>query len=187
MANQTTPSFTRRQFVIGSGAVGLASLFSSCQSFAASLSTRERSLVLFNGPTGEWFKEPYWIEGQYLPDALKRINHILRDKINGKVSKIDQRLLDLMHAMQHKIGAKKPMEIICGYRSQETNQHLRKISTGVAKNSLHMTGRAVDIRMEGFPLSKFRDLAKSLKAGGVGYYPQSNFIHVDVRPQPYYW
>lgn len=186
MVDQTTHCVTRRQFVIGSGAAMLSSLIPH-KSFASSLSLRERSLVLFNRPAGEWFKEPYWAEGQYLPDALTRINHILRDKINGKVSKIDQRLLDLMHALQHKIGIKKPMEIICGYRSKETNQHLRKVSHGVAKNSLHMTGHAVDIRMEGFPLNKLHDLAKALKAGGVGYYPKSNFIHIDIRSQPYYW
>ena len=187
MVEKTKYSFTRRQFMIGSGAAAIASLFGPCQSFASSLSPHERSLILFNRYAGEWFKEPYWVEGQYLPDALRRVNHILRDKINGKIANIDRRLLDLMHAMQYKIGIKKPMEIICGYRSSETNQNLRKISKAVAKNSLHMSGHAVDIRMEGLPLNKLRDLAKTLKAGGVGYYPKSNFIHIDIRPKPYYW
>ncbi len=186
MPDLKNTSFTRRQFLIQSGAATLGALL-PYQSFAASLSKHERSLILFNKYAGEWFKESYWSEGQCIPDALKRINHILRDKLNGKKANIDQRLLDLMHAMQSKIDAKKPFEIICGYRSPETNNYLRKISTGVAQNSLHMSGCAVDIRMEGFPLNKLRDLAKTLKAGGVGYYPKSNFIHVDVRPQPCYW
>lgn len=152
--------------------------------------TREnavRSLVLYNTHNGEWFRGAYWEKGLYIPDSLKNINHLLRDSRNGTVASIDCKLLDLLDNLKKKIGTSKPYDVICGYRSPETNQMLRKRSGGVAKNSLHMQGQAVDVRVGGVALRNLRDAAKSFKAGGVGYYPRSGFIHVDVRDKPYYW
>jgi uncharacterized protein YcbK (DUF882 family) len=178
---------TRRQLLIKGGAMMIGSLLLPDLSFASDRTRYERSLLLYNKHTGEWFKDLYWLEGEYIPESLKRLNYFLRDKLNNKVTQIDKRLLDLMHALQNKIKLKKPFEIICGYRSLETNNYLRKVSHGVAKNSLHVVGRAIDLRMEGINLRKLRDTARSLKAGGVGYYPRSGFVHVDVRSSPYYW
>lgn len=187
MPYKTDLILTRRQLLVSGGAAMIGSFFFPDLSFASAKSLHERSLLLYNKHTGEWFKDPYWIEGKYVPESLKRLNHLLRDKLNNKTTPMDKRVLELMYALQSKISLKKPLEVICGYRSLETNNYLRKVSSGVARNSLHVLGRAVDIRMKGICLGKLRDGAKALKMGGVGYYPRSGFIHIDVRPHPYYW
>lgn len=187
MPDKSNLFLTRRQLLVSGGAAMIGSFLLPGLGFASGKSLHERSLLLYNKHTGEWFKDPYWIEGKYVPESLKRLNHLLRDKLNNKTIHIDKRVFDLMCALQNKVSIKKPLEVICGYRSPETNNYLRKVSSGVARNSLHVLGHAVDIRMKDINLGKFRDAAKSLKMGGVGYYPRSGFIHVDVRPQPYYW
>lgn len=140
----------------------------------------ERSLSLLNTHTGERLKEVvYWEKGLYIPDALQDINYVLRDHRTDEVHKIDPSTLDLMAAISRKIDAKRPFEIISGYRSPQTNQYLRSASGGVAKNSYHIQGKAVDLRLPGVPLKTVRNAALSLRKGGVGYYPRSNFVHID--------
>lgn len=175
---------SRRRFLIGGSALIATTLF--IPKFAYAKSKIERNLNLYNMHTGEWFKQPYFIEGKYLPDALKKLNHFLRDWRNDQVCTMDKRLLDLMHDLQKKMGSAKTFDIISGYRSPETNNMLHKNSPGVAKNSLHKRGLAVDIKMPG-NLRNLRDLATSLKRGGVGYYPTSGFVHVDIREKPTNW
>ena len=141
---------------------------------------KERSLSLLNTHTGERLKEVvYWEKGLYLPDALHDINYVLRDHRTDEIHKIDPKTLDLMAAISRKLDAKRPFEIISGYRSPETNKYLRSISNGVAKNSYHIQGKAVDMRLPGVPLRHVRKAAIDLRMGGVGYYPQSDFVHVD--------
>ncbi len=119
---------------------------------------------------------------------MQKISHLLRDRRNNKVKEIDPKLLDLLNAMHAEMDNHgQPFEIICGYRSADTNRRLHKSGRGVAKNSLHIKGQAVDIRVPKVQLAKLRDLAKSFQAGGVGYYPRSGFVHVDVRGRPTYW
>ncbi len=141
---------------------------------------QERSLSLLNTHTGERLKEVvYWEQGSYLPDALTNLNHLLRDHRTNEVHSIDPMTLDLMAAISRKVDAKRPFEIISGYRSPETNMSLRGNSSGVAKNSYHMQGKAVDLRLPGVPLKVLRKAALELRMGGVGYYPRSNFVHID--------
>ena len=188
MSEKSDLMLSRRQLLASGGAALMTSLLWPCSSLATTMrSASERSLFLYNKHTGEWFKGPYWIQGKYVAESLKSLDHFLRDKLNNKKIAMDKRLLDLIYILQNKVQSKRPFEIICGYRSPETNSYLRRVSHGVAKNSLHLSGRAVDLRMSGINLRKLRDEAKALGAGGVGYYPGSGFIHIDVRPQPYYW
>lgn len=140
----------------------------------------ERSLSLYNLHTGESLKTVYWFKGTYLADALAEINRILRDYRTNEMISIDTGLLDLLHAIHDQMGSKEMLHVISGYRSPATNEHLRGKGAGVARNSLHMEGKAADIRMPDQSLSALRQTAVALKGGGVGYYPGSGFVHVDV-------
>jgi uncharacterized protein YcbK (DUF882 family) len=135
----------------------------------AHLHTRERlALVYAQGP-------------DYLPPALRTLNHFLRDHYSGAVGVMDPLLYDLMHQIRASLGARMPYEIISGYRDPGTNAHLKATrGGGVATRSLHMDGRAVDLRLPGVPLAELRDAALALKAGGVGYYPREQFVHIDT-------
>ncbi len=141
----------------------------------------ERTISLYNIHTGETLKKAiYWAEGVYVPETLAEINHLLRDHRSNKVKKIDPRLCDQLFALRRRLEEKDPVHIISGYRSPETNAKLRKGSSGVAKHSLHMDGKAADISLPGRDLSILRKAAQGLQAGGVGYYPKSGFVHVDT-------
>lgn len=146
----------------------------------ADLLAGERRLRFHNLHTGEKASLTYWVQGEYVAESLSEINHILRDHRNNEVAAIDPDLLDLLHRVNRAVGASAPFEIISGYRSPATNQKLRSASNGVAKHSLHMQGKAIDIRVPGVALSNLRGAALKLQGGGVGYYPKSNFVHLDV-------
>lgn len=143
---------------------------------------QERSLGFYNTHTDERLKTVYWAEGKYQPEGLQEINRILRDHRTGDVHRMDERLLDLLYLLQAKTGRKNSYHIISGYRSPATNAILSSRSAGVAKRSYHMKGKAIDIRLPGYDLEKLHQVALALKAGGVGYYSSSNFIHVDIGP-----
>jgi uncharacterized protein YcbK (DUF882 family) len=140
----------------------------------------ERSLAFKNLHTGESLRTTFWVEGRYLKDELKAVNHVLRDHRSGEVHPMDPKLMDLLYLLQQSVAVSGPFHIISGYRSPATNQKLRAGSSGVAKKSLHMQGKAMDIRLPGCELKHLREAALALKAGGVGYYPKSDFIHVDT-------
>lgn len=142
----------------------------------------EKRLRFYNAHTGERLNVCYCANGRYLSDALLSINYILRDFRTGEVKPIDPRLLDTLHSLSRKISRRCTFHIISGYRSPATNARLRRKSRNVAKNSYHMYGKAVDIFVPGYRLSKLRRRALSLKAGGVGYYPRTGFVHMDVGP-----
>lgn len=139
-----------------------------------------RTLVMNNIHNGEKLKSDYWVEGSYVPEELAHVNKFLRDYRNNKVLPIDPKLLDLVHQLGGAVDAPRGFEIICGYRSPETNEYLRKRSSGVAEHSLHLKGQALDMCVPGRPLKKVHEAALSLGLGGVGYYPKSDFIHVDT-------
>jgi len=139
-----------------------------------------RELAFYNLHTGESLKTDYWAEGDYLPDAMADINHILRDFRTNQVLPIDLQLLDLLNGLRSTLGTAQPFQIISGYRSPATNSTLAANSDGVAKGSLHMQGKAIDLRIEGTALGDLRQAAMGLQGGGVGYYPKSNFLHLDV-------
>ena len=139
-----------------------------------------RELAFYNLHTGESLKTDYWAEGDYLPDAMADIDHILRDFRTNQVLPIDPQLLDLLNGLRSTLGTAQRFQIISGYRSPATNFTLAANSDGVAKGSLHMQGKAIDLRIEGTALGDLRQAAMGLQGGGVGYYPKSNFVHIDV-------
>jgi uncharacterized protein YcbK (DUF882 family) len=142
-------------------------------------------LKMFNLHTGESLNVVYRIGNTYLPDALEKLNYFLRDHYTQDVSNYDPKEFDVLHAMMARLGKMDGViDIVCGYRTPETNQALRQNSpqTGVAEHSQHMEGHAIDLRVPGVTTAKLRDAALSLGAGGVGYYPVSQFVHVDVGP-----
>ncbi|MCC6917479.1 DUF882 domain-containing protein [Nitrosomonas sp.] len=140
----------------------------------------EKRVSLLNMHTGERIRTAYWEKGRYIPGALKEIAKVLRDHRSGERHPIDPRLLDLIQHLQGKIGSSREFQVVSAYRSPATNAALSARSHGVAKHSLHMQGKAIDIRLPGVPLHTLRRAAMSMHAGGVGYYPESNFIHVDT-------
>jgi len=175
----------RRRFLgIGAAATAAALVASRAQAALPSKpAAPERVLSFFNTHTGERLKTSYCCGGEYQPEALTQINHILRDFRANEIKPIDPRLLDLLHELGGTLETDQPFHIISGYRSPHTNAMLRErggAQTGVASHSLHMDGKAIDIRLPGVKLDNLRAAARSLKLGGVGYYPTSNFVHVDT-------
>ena len=154
-------------------------LASSAQPAYAARNTSWRT-SFHNAHTGESFNGVYRVGNKYLPDAFERISYVLRDFRTGEVFPMDPRVIDIVTAVQQKAGQSGPVEILSGYRSPKTNAGLRKASSGVAKNSFHMYGQAIDLRIPGYKTSGVRNIALGVKAGGVGYYPKSNFVHVDT-------
>jgi uncharacterized protein YcbK (DUF882 family) len=146
------------------------------------LSSEERSLALYNPLTKESFNGVFWRNGEVVNSALKSINHIMRDTRTDDVKQIDPELLDLIYKISMKLNPRVPFHVICGYRSRKTNDLLLKRSKNVAKNSYHTKGQAVDIRLPGLKTSALRRAAYELKMGGIGYYPQRGFVHIDVGP-----
>jgi uncharacterized protein YcbK (DUF882 family) len=140
----------------------------------------ERILSLHNIHTGEQFKDVYWAEGHYIIESLNDINRILRDHRTDETIPIDTRLIDLLHSINATHGDSHTIRIVSAYRSPKTNEYLRLKVHGVARNSLHKKGMAADMILPGVPLMELRKTAVKLKAGGVGYYPKRNFIHIDT-------
>jgi uncharacterized protein YcbK (DUF882 family) len=139
-----------------------------------------RSVSFHNLHTGESLDAVYWDQGRYVPDALQAVNKVLRDYRTGDEHFMDPRLLDLLNAVHGKVEARTPFQVISGYRSPKTNAMLHAHSDGVAKGSLHMQGLAIDVRVEGVQLDQLHKAALDLGRGGVGLYPTSNFVHMDV-------
>ncbi len=152
---------------------------SLCAGVQGSAAT-DRRLAFFNTHTGETLKACYFRSGCYDSSALRAINHILRDHRSGEVHPIEGRLLDLLHALASRFETPCPFHVISGYRSPKTNAILHNRNRGVASQSLHLHGKAIDLRIPGIRTSELRDQALSLAAGGVGYYPRSDFVHVDI-------
>jgi uncharacterized protein YcbK (DUF882 family) len=173
---------TRRDFL--KFAASTATLLSAPTAFGRTPAQGERILRFQNLHTGEKLTATYWADGSYIPEELAGINRILRDHRSNDVATMDRQLLDLLNALQHQVERPGTFQVISGYRSPATNARLQRASRGVAKRSLHMQGKAIDIRLPGVDLKHLRRAALDLNAGGVGYYPESNFIHVDTgRPR----
>lgn len=179
-----TKELDRRGFLrLGAGvSAGLVAAPLVATPARAAVAHGERSISLYNIHNGESLKTVYWQDGAYIPQAMQEINYILRDRRNGEVQAMDPRLIDLLAQLNARVDGKKPFHVISGYRSPNTNQYLRKVSTakGVAKKSLHMQGRAIDIMLPRVSLKHLHTAAVRMKKGGVGYYPRDGFIHVDT-------
>ncbi len=171
---------SRRRLLLSAGCLMGGSLLTAPA--LASRSTASRELSVFNLNTGERVRASYWEDGHYLHDGLAELNHILRDHRRNEVFNIDKRLFDQLYLLQHKLGRKGEIQLISGYRSPVTNRRKRQRSRGVAKQSYHTLGQAVDVRIPGVQLSHLRKAALHLKVGGVGYYPFDNFVHLDTGP-----
>ncbi len=173
----------RRAF-LGLGAAAAAAALMPARAQAAALTAApERVLSFFHTHTGERLKVAYCCGGVYQPDGLREIDHLLRDFRVNETRAIEPRLLDLLSELGGTLGTDQPFHVISGYRAPATNAMLRQrggATTGVASHSLHMVGQAIDIRVPGVRLAQLHDAARSLKIGGVGYYPDLDFVHVDV-------
>ena len=139
-----------------------------------------KRVALHNLHTGDKLNAVYWENGDYISDALAEAKRVLRDWRNGEEHPIDPQLFDVMHNISERLETKAPFQIISGYRSPRTNAMLHERSSGVATHSQHMEGKASDVRIAGVQLAHLHKAALSLKAGGVGYYPVSDFVHIDV-------
>jgi uncharacterized protein YcbK (DUF882 family) len=143
-------------------------------------SDNKRTLCLYNLHSKEYIQAVYWEDGKYVPDALDDINYMLRDHYCGAVRAIDKKLINLLFAIQQKLDTDEPYHIISGYRTAKTNAYLRRNNKRAAKRSLHIYGKAVDLRLPGSRLKEVRRAAYKLRAGGIGYYPKSDSLHLDV-------
>jgi len=168
----------RRQF-IGLGARAAAGLV-VCGAVPAWAGRGTRSLSFYHTHTGESLDIIYARAGIYDPMALEQVNYYLRDFRTEEIHRIDPGVLDILWRIQQDLDCNGTYEVISGYRSPATNKALRGRSKGVARHSMHMDGKAIDIRLTGQKTRQIRDCAISLKSGGVGYYAKSDFVHVDT-------
>jgi uncharacterized protein YcbK (DUF882 family) len=141
-----------------------------------------RKLAMVNDRTGEWLNTVYWADGDYIPDALDAVNHILRDWRADKECRMDPRVLDILAKTHQLLDCSDPFEVVSGYRTPATNAMLRRNSGGVAKNSYHIKGMAVDITLKSRSVAQIARAGLSLNAGGVGRYSRSDFVHLDCGP-----
>ncbi|KAA9008705.1 YcbK family protein [Histidinibacterium aquaticum] len=180
MTDTCSSSFSRRALLraFAATAVTAAPTYSMAAGFLRG-SGDIRRLKMYNGRTGEKIEMIYWIDGQYVADAVQEVNHFMRDWRNGKVKQIDTRTLDIMAASWNLLRVDEPFTLISGYRSPETNAMLRANSSGVASNSLHLQGQAADLQLRSRSVSQIASAAASCRAGGVGRYSGSNFVHMD--------
>jgi uncharacterized protein YcbK (DUF882 family) len=175
------PNLVRRRELLTFGAAAGLTAIAAPAWAAQTLDVWEpRRAVLDNLHTGERFNEVYYANGSYLPDALAEATRVMRDWRTGDQHFIDPGLFDALTAIRGRLETAQPFQIISGYRSPRTNAMLRGRSKGVAEHSQHTVGKAIDVRLEGVDLAHLRDAALSVGAGGVGYYPVSNFVHVDT-------
>ena len=168
----------RRRFLGIAGAAVVGGLAFPAE--AARRLIAPRTLAFHNLHTGEKLDTVYFADGRYLPDAMRHIDWLLRDFRTDQVHPIDPRLLDLLADLHGRLETREAFHVISGYRSPQTNAMLASLGDGVAQNSLHLAGMAIDIRVPGRRLRHVRAAALALKRGGVGYYPHSDFVHVDT-------
>jgi uncharacterized protein YcbK (DUF882 family) len=148
--------------------------------------TSPRTLSLFNVNTNESLTVTYWSDGTYRRVALNQLNHFLRDSQSGEQTEMDPLLFDVLWHTEEITGFHGTVDVLSGYRSPEHNAWLASVSRGVAQDSQHMNGNAMDIRFPGVPVFKIRQAARSLQMGGVGFYPRSGFVHLDTGPIRYW-
>lgn len=178
--NKSRIELSRRDFL--TSVAGTAMTFAATGAIASSVSApvKDKELTFYNTHTGEKLSAAFWARGNYLSDGIEEISWVLRDHRAGIARPMDTDLLDLLYQLQEKVGTQGAFHVISGYRSPDTNAMLNKRSSGVAKRSYHMLGKAIDVRLPGFDTGNLHKAAVSLKGGGVGYYSKSDFVHLDV-------
>lgn len=174
-------SFLKSSALLASALSVPAIVRATPKSAALAAMPHERSLHMYNTHTGESLHSIFWAEGKFIPDAMDDINKLLRDHRNNKISEIDPKLLFLLDQVSNQVGGNSGIvHIISGYRSPETNKLLHENTGGVAKHSLHLEGKAIDVRIPGRDLAALHKAALHAGGGGVGYYPESQFVHMDT-------
>jgi uncharacterized protein YcbK (DUF882 family) len=176
-------SISRRRF-LRTGVLAAAASCVPCPALALERTAQrfERSLDFYNVHTGESLSTVYWIKGKYIPMSLRDVNYVLRDHHSDQVKPIDPQLLDFLYTIDKIVGLRDSFHVLSAYRSPATNAMLRAYYSGVAEHSMHVEGKAVDVRFFGSDLQMVRRLALDLQWGGVGYYPGSGFVHLDTGP-----
>lgn len=174
-------TISRRQFL------KLGAVAAAASAFPATVSARmqapaERTLSFYNIHTGEYLRTAYWEQGGHSAAAMADIDYLLRDYRTGEIKPIAPDLLDLLYALNRMLRSNDPFHVVSGYRSPSTNAMLAARSGGVAKHSMHIEGKAIDIYLPDRALNELRRAALALGGGGVGYYPESRFVHLDVGP-----
>ena len=180
MTNSNSTGITRRALLgaFAATTITAAPTFSKAAGFLRG-SGDIRRLRMYSGRTGERIDMIYWIEGDYIKDAVKEVNHFMRDWRSNQAISMDLRNLDIMAAAHNLLDVNEPYMLLSGYRSAQTNAMLRSRSRGVAKNSLHIKGQAADLRLSTRSVSQMARAAQATRAGGVGKYSGSNFVHMD--------
>lgn len=180
MTNQTSSGMSRRALLsaFAATAIAAAPTYSNAAGFLRGGGDIRR-IKMYSGRTGERIDMIYWIEGQYIKDAVREVNHFMRDWRTDDVKSIDLRTVDIMAAAHNILDADEPYMLLSGYRSPKTNAMLRARGRGVAKNSLHIKGQAADLRLTTRSVSQIARAAQACRGGGVGRYSGSNFVHMD--------
>lgn len=183
MMKQSSSGITRRGLLgaFAATTVAAAPTFSQAAGFLRGAGDIRR-LRMYSGRTGEHIDTIYWIEGEYIGEAVDEITRFMRDWRNGQRHSIDTRTMDIMAASHNLMDVNEPYLLVSGYRSPETNAMLRSRSSGVARNSLHLQGQAADLRLQSRSVNQMARAASSCRAGGVGRYSGSNFVHMDCGP-----
>ena len=178
--NEETPDLSRRCLAFACAA-GLCLPWSATRG-SNKIVYPDRTLSLHNVHTAEEENITFWSDGHYLESGLNQINWMLRDFRTGDIKAIDPRLLNILYLLTKKIETETSVMVLSGFRSKKTNDMLRKTTEGVARRSFHMAGRAIDIRMSNVHTANIQKAALRIGGGGVGYYPSSNFVHLDSGP-----
>ena len=178
--NDQTSSLSRRALLaaFAATAVSSAPTYANATGFLRGGGDIRR-IRMYSGRTGERIDMVYWIDGKYIKDALREVNHFMRDWRTSDTINMDTRTIDIMAAAHNLMDANDPYMLLSGYRSPKTNAMLRSKSRGVARNSLHLKGQAADVRLNSRTVSQMARAALACRAGGVGKYSRSNFVHMD--------
>jgi len=172
--------FPTRRMALKAGLGLIAAVATPVPAWARGLVKKpNRELSFLNLHTGERLRAEYVQNGKYVPSAMHAVSVLMRDHCNNKIHPIDGHLLDIAHVLQSRVGSHGVFNVVCGYRSPETNAMMHEVSAGVAAHSMHIQGKAMDIRLPGTRLASLRKAAVALKLGGVGYYPEDDFVHID--------
>mgnify|MGYP006276470627 CR=1 len=178
-----SPSLTRRGVLRAFAATTVAAAPVCANAFGFLRGAGDiRRIRMYNGRTGESLDTIYWLEGEYIAEAKREIDHFMRDWRQGEVKEIDLRTIDILAAAHNILDVSEPYMLLSGYRSPRTNAMLRARGRGVARNSRHIRGEAADVRLNSRSVSQIARAAASCKAGGVGRYSGSNFVHMDCGP-----
>jgi len=183
MTKTTSAGISRRGLLgaFAATAVAAAPTYSKAAGFLRGAGDIRR-IGMHSGRTGEYLDTIYWIEGEYIAEAVREINVHMRDWRTGEAVQMDLRTIDIMSAALNLMDTSEPYLLLSGYRSPQTNNMLRSRSSGVARNSLHMRGQAADLRLTSRTPTQMANAAIACRAGGVGRYARSNFVHMDCGP-----